>query len=452
MGLIVASNGGVMLRRRSAALAALVAAGIVACGLADRVHAIDQTAGFSAKPSLMPGLAALPWSYGVMLGANLAASAEVNSTSGFYRGGYEDFAGIYGGVFANIPFAATGPRAVPFQSWIWSVSPMLDFMRSSRMSYNGLGGGAPVTGSGTLSQLDVLLLLKATTPVGPADTLSFFGGVGAAALRPRGNPTGPGGPALTGSALTPAFRAGVEWSHRMNGSYAVALQAFYQHTGSATFDTTLPGERFDFRGNDSFMLGLSFTVGDTPPAGPGPGGPAIRQDAKPATMEKTDFKPIRLRTVLDGGVCIKGGNCGAFIWRAEDGGFVSDHQRISIYKSGKYVKATTPKPCDVVFYNSEDNDANTHVEFVVDVDENGKVTKTIGQDGDKKPITTGPMKDYGQVMTPNPPPAGAPSDAEIAAARKNVKDPSKLKDWEEFLKLCRAKNKIDLSGFPKERP
>jgi hypothetical protein len=88
------------------------------------------------------------------------------------------------------------------------------------------------------------------------------------------------------------------------------------------------------------------------------------------------------------------------------------------------------------------------VEFVSKVDANGNVVETIGQEGDTKPISVGPPKKdelgSGTPMTINDPP-GSPSDAEIQAARDKVKNPKNLSDWDEFLKLCRARNKIDFS-------
>ena len=405
------------------------------------------TSEFTMSPPSLPS-----WTYGVMFGGDFVGHTGVNSTSGFYQGGYGGFAGIYGGLFADVPFARSGSQPVTLQSWIWSLDPVLDFMHSSGLHYSGTGGGLPVTGSGSLSQYDFLLILKATTPLTPTSNLAFFGGLGGASLRPGGQPTGPGGPSYSSSSLVPAFRAGVEASQRLNAPLAVALQAFYQHTDGATFDTSLPGERFKVKDNDSFMLGLTFTIGDnTPPTGLQPGGPVISQE-KPPTYVTTEHKATKGRKVLDGGVCIKGGNCGAFIWQAVDGGNVFDSQRIAIYKSGLYVKATTKKPCDVIFYNDASNENNSHVEFVTDVDSNGNVTGTIGQDGGNRPITTGPPGADGQTMTIASPPAGGPSDADITAARQKVKDPSKLKDWEPFLKLCRERNKVDLSKFPAKGP
>ena len=55
-------------------------------------------------------------------------------------------------------------------------------------------------------------------------------------------------------------------------------------------------------------------------------------------------------------------------------------------------------------------------------------------------------------MTIASPPAGGPSDADIQTALGNVKDRKKLKDWEPFLKLCRDRNKVDLSKFPATGP
>ena len=449
---LAGSGAGVsMFSHRNAALSALSAVGVVLCGVVNLAHAADQFLPLKAPP-LQPAPALPSWTYGVMFGGDFAGHTGVNSTSGFYHGGYDGFAGIYGGLSADIPFARTGSQAVTFQSWIWSVDPVVDVMHSSGLHYSGTGGGFPVTGSGSLSQFDFLLLLKATTPLTPTSNLAFFGGVGGASLHPGGQPTGPGGPSYRGDAVVPAFRAGVEVSQQFNGALAVALQAFYQHTGGATFDTSLAGEGFEVKGNDSFMLGLTLNFGGntTPPGGSNPGGPVISQEQTP-TYVTTQHKAASRRTALSGGRCISGGNCGAFVWQPF-GAAVTDSQRIAIFESGLYAKATTPKPCDVIFYNDANDQNNNHVEFVTNVDSKGNVLSTIGQDGANRPITLGPPGAGGQVMTIASPPAGSPSDADIQAAQPNLADRLNLKNWEPFLKLCRERNKIDLSKFPAKGP
>ncbi len=90
-----------------------------------------------------------------MLGANLAASTDVNSTSGFYRGGYEDFAGVYGGVFRQHP--------VPRDRTAIGALSIVDLERHSGARLHALQPHElqrarrrrAMTGSGTLSQLDV---------------------------------------------------------------------------------------------------------------------------------------------------------------------------------------------------------------------------------------------------------------------------------------------------------
>jgi hypothetical protein len=237
----------------------------------------------------------LPFSLGLSVGTEFAGSHGVDSTSGFYRGQANSYAGPYAGLFANIPFARTGSGAMPFQTWIWSVTPALDFMRAPGVTLSGMGGGVPVTGTGSMSQIEGLLMLKATTPLGPASAFSLFGGLGAASLRPSGAPTGVGGPMFTSNATVPVFRAGIEVSQRA-AMLNIALQAFYQRTGGATFETSLPGERFEEKPNDSVRLGLTFTYdgnnnyknnntfnvddgkGDTPKTTTKPGGGEKKKD------------------------------------------------------------------------------------------------------------------------------------------------------------------------------
>jgi len=381
-----------------------------------------------------------------MGGGDFVEHTDIDSTSGFYHGGFDRFSAFYGGAFVDIPVARTGSSGAPFQSWIWSLDPLVDYMHHG-VNYTGTGGGAPVTGiGGSLSQTDFLLLLKLTTSLTPSNNLSVFGGFGGSSVRPRGEPTGSGGPNFMGSSVVPAFRAGVEVSQRLNDSLAIALQGFYQHTNGATYDTSLAGERFEEKGNDSFMLGVTLAVGgNAPPAGLPPGGPVISQDTN-AKVPTTTSGERRARVQISCG--ISGANCGAFIWNATQGGHVTDAQRIAIYHNS-YKAATTPRPCDVVFYNDADNSANNHVEIVTAVSNDGKVLQTIGQNSDNGPITVGPPGNGGQVMTRDPPPADGPSDTDITNALAKVKDRTNPKDWEEFLKLCRQRNKVDLSALPK---
>ena len=137
-----------MLRHRRGAVAALIAAAALFSFSGICVQAADQYPGIPLKAPQAPPHAfnpmAPPISYGVMFGGDFTSGTGVNSTSAFYRGGYQQSAGFLGGVFVNVPVASFGPRGVPFQSWVWSVTPTIDFMRSSGMQFSGSGGGAPV--------------------------------------------------------------------------------------------------------------------------------------------------------------------------------------------------------------------------------------------------------------------------------------------------------------------
>ena len=279
--------------RKSVSLAACVAAVVgVACA-SDPAWSADRAVLKAPPPAFSPF--SLPFSLGLSVGTEFAGSHGVHSTSGFYRGQANSYAGPYAGLFANVPFARTGSGAMPFQTWIWSVTPALDFMRARGVTFSGMGGGVPVTGTGSMSQIEGLLMLKATTPLGPASAFSLFGGLGAASLRPSGAPTGVGGPMFTSNATVPVFRAGIEVSQRA-AMLNIALQAFYQRTGGATFETSLPGERFEEKPNDSVRLGLTFTYdsdnnfknnntfnvddgkGDTPKTTTKPGGGEKKKD------------------------------------------------------------------------------------------------------------------------------------------------------------------------------
>jgi hypothetical protein len=263
-----------------------------------------------------------------MLGGVGTASASVNSTApgGFYKGAFDGFTAPYAGLFADVRIARFGSSSQPFGTWVLSIGPVVDVMHA-RLSYNGTGGGVPVSDSGRLTQLDYLGVLKLTTPLSPASNLSIFAGGGGATLWPTGTPTGPGGPAITGSNTTPVFRAGAEISRQMGGGFSVALQLAYQRTTSVSFDTTRPDERFRFGDSDSFMLGLTLNFNDllqTPPPPPPPrrpgfigqegGGAGGTKVTTDSGLEAPTLPAKKGRTSL--GSCIKGGNCGSFIWRA----------------------------------------------------------------------------------------------------------------------------------------
>ena len=132
-----------MLRHRRGAVAALIAAAALFSfsGICRQRTNIPESA--QAPPHAFNPMAP-PISYGVMFGGDFTSGTGVNSTSAFYRGGYQQSAGFLGGVFVNVPVASFGPRGVPFQSWVWSVTPTIDFMRSSGLHFSGSGGGAPV--------------------------------------------------------------------------------------------------------------------------------------------------------------------------------------------------------------------------------------------------------------------------------------------------------------------
>lgn len=444
------------------ALSLLTYCAALAVGANDPGHAADAPVYMPVKaPQFAPPPYPEPsWNWGAMLGAVGTASASVNSTApgGFYKGAFDDVMAPYAGLFADFRIARFGSSSQPFGTWVLSIGPVVD-VRHSSLSYNGTGGGVPVSDSGRLTQWDYLGVLKLTTPLTPASNLSIFAGGGGATLRPTGTPTGPGGPALTGSNTTPVFRAGAEISQQIAGGLSVALQLAYQRTTSVSFGTTRPDERFRFGDNDSFMLGLTLNFNDLFQAPPPPprrprfigqettpgGGGGSTKVATDSGLQPTTEEAKKGRTSL--GSCIKGGNCGSFIWRPQAGGLVADTDRIKIFHQF-YKKPLKARLCDVVFYNDKEDKGNDHVEFVSKVDANGNVVETIGQEGDTKPISLGPPKKdelgSGTPMTINDPP-GSPSDKEIQDARDKVKNPKNLSDWDEFLRLCRARNKIDLS-------
>jgi hypothetical protein len=269
------------------ALSLLTYCAALAVGANDPGHAADAPVYMPVKaPQFAPPPYAEPsWNWGAMLGAVRTASASVNSTApgGFYKGAFDDVMAPYAGLFADFRIARFGSSSQPFGTWVLSIGPVVD-VRHSSLSYNGTGGGVPVSDSGRLTQWDYLGVLKLTTPLTPASNLSIFAGGGGATLRPTGTPTGPGGPAITGSNTTPVFRAGAEVSQQIAGGLSVALQLAYQRTTLVSVGTTRPDERFRFGDNDSFMLGLTLNFNDLfqapppPPRRPG----FIGQETTPA--------------------------------------------------------------------------------------------------------------------------------------------------------------------------
>jgi hypothetical protein len=255
---------------------------------ADVAHSADKTlpppdsTGRFPPPSAAskPPLSNFPCTLGAMAGGELSANNGVNSTSGFYQGGFVGSGGGYVGASASCQIGTSGPVT-------WSVVPTLD-TQFNQLSFNGLGGGFPVSGSGSLWQTDYFALLKLTFPLTPEYNLSLFGGPGASTLKPSGQPTGFGGPHITGSDTVFAYRLGVELSKTLAAGWLVGLQLAYQHTNESKFPTTLPDEDFRFRTGDRVMLGLNVQCCDYRPPPP-PGISTVERLTPPPTT--TDHNP-----------------------------------------------------------------------------------------------------------------------------------------------------------------
>lgn len=210
---------------------------------------------------------------GGRIGAAVNDVTGLDSASSFYRGSMQSVTSPYVGVFADCSLATFGNTPGPFSSWVLSVLPTIDLMHSNTVPYSGLGGGFPVSSSGSMTQVDYLGLLKLTTVLTPEYRFSIFGGAGASTIRPFGTPTGPGGPSITSGDTVAAFRIGVELSRMIASGYAIGLQAAYQRNAAATFATTLDDERFKLKPSNKFLLGLILAFGgpvatDFPPAPP----------------------------------------------------------------------------------------------------------------------------------------------------------------------------------------
>jgi hypothetical protein len=266
----------------------------VAGGLAAGIVAAAPASAETRPP--MPA-----WYFGGMVGLAGTGSSSVDATSGFYRGTVDDMSAPYAGVFGGINIARIG-------MWTWSIGPMLDVMLDTSTNYRGTGGGAPVTGYGSLNQANLLGFSRLTMPLANGLDLSFFAAAGAAVVRPAGTPTGAGGPAITGSDTVAALRVGAEITRQVSDTVSIGAQLAYQRTKGARFTTTLPGEQFDFGARDTVMAGVTISfnppppvkqrpVVDEPPKAPPSGGeqpPSRGGGGKPPPPPATisDIKPV----------------------------------------------------------------------------------------------------------------------------------------------------------------
>src|SRR5262245_58783041 len=150
------------------ALSLLTYCAALAVGANDPGHAADAPVYMPVKaPQFAPPPYPEPsWNWGAMLGAVGTASASVNSTApgGFYKGAFDDVMAPYAGLFADFRIARFGSSSQPFGTWVLSIGPVVD-VRHSSLSYNGTGGGVPVSDSGRLTQWDTFGVLRLTTTV-----------------------------------------------------------------------------------------------------------------------------------------------------------------------------------------------------------------------------------------------------------------------------------------------
>lgn len=262
-------GGCVVVRHRIAAFAAcFVTCFVMAC--LDPAFAADQalpkTASDPPRSGPAPFMPQTPCLLGASAAAGLSAQTSVNSTSAFYRG-HADTAALGAlGAFADCKIANVPGGKL-------SLVPTFD-VRWNDLPFRGLGGGAPLSSSGSLTQLDYFLLLKYTRPLTPRYDISLFLGPGAATLHPHGNP---GGPFFTGSDTVFALRTGIEISQLLYAGWVLALNLTYQYTAPSRYETTLPGEGYRIGGNNSIMIGLNVGCCNNPPP--------------PGTSEATDLTP-----------------------------------------------------------------------------------------------------------------------------------------------------------------
>ena len=190
-----------------------------------------------------------PCGVGGTLGGAFDGNISVNSTSGFYKGSASAHPVPYVGAFLDCSVGNTGP-------WTFGLEPRLDFSYGST-PFSGTGGGAPVNSTGHLGTLDALLLFKFSRPLNSDYNISLFAGPGISELRPRGQPTGVGGPSITGSDSALSLRAGVGLTHALPNGLELGWEAYYQHTSATKYDTTLPGEDFRYGTQNSVMMGFT---------------------------------------------------------------------------------------------------------------------------------------------------------------------------------------------------
>jgi len=193
-------------------------------------------------------------------GANLN-HIDVNSLSGFYAGTTEG--GAVGTLWGGSVFVDIMPVQLPLLgSSMLSVGVVAD-VTNAQLQFTGRCGGFPCTGTnGSVSETAVIGELNLAFPLGGGNVYNWYAGGGVVFKTPRGNPTGLGGPGITGSDTAPAFRIGGTLMHNFTDNVAAGVKVGYQWAGSTNYDTTLPGERFHFgrEGELIFAAVLTFSM------------------------------------------------------------------------------------------------------------------------------------------------------------------------------------------------
>jgi hypothetical protein len=201
-----------------------------------------------ASPLHLSFLGGLSWLY----------SLPTNSTSGFYSGNTNNNVGSLIGGAAFYDVYSFGTRGAPFAWYTISVGAVIDFTDSS-VQWTGTCGGAECANNGHMVESNYIGEVKVTTPIGGDNTANAYYGWGVAHLGPEGMPTGPGGPSFLGGKTVQAYRVGWGIDHQFDPSLSVGFKGGFQFTDGATFDTTLPGERFHIGHKDEFIGAIVVT-------------------------------------------------------------------------------------------------------------------------------------------------------------------------------------------------
>jgi hypothetical protein len=191
----------------------------------------------------------------------------ITSASGFYSGDTQG--GAVGTLWGGSAFVDVAKLSFAGYSPTLSIGVVADQMNAT-VQFNGFCGGFACSGSnGSVRETSIIGELNLAFPLAGDNVINYYAGGGEVFKAPRGEPTGLGGPGIVSSDTAPAWRVGASLMHNFSDEFSAGFKGAYQMTGSTSYNTTMPGERF-FLGHESELIfaavgTFSFPVPAPPP-------------------------------------------------------------------------------------------------------------------------------------------------------------------------------------------